>query len=781
MMFFKSILPMAAVLFAFFPTSNTQSIYAQDNLKYCNAVQNDVGLIRYSLRKISVTSTEEGEIGDAMTLVPRVYPCLNSLVVKGAKDDWRASISGDPSMLVVNYEAKKPCGATKTAITVTPHVSVFKVTFPEGTQDKYLVFDFTKYRVDDWAALYKWTERTVTRIDDRTIQATIGEPGKIGAYYTIKFSVPCIGSGTIDSSGVIKEGAIKVTGTKLGIYARFDSPTVTVVIAGSYTSMGKAEEFLTSEVTDFDNVHQRCLSAWNQVLNHVEIEGSENSKRMAYSALYSMLVNIIDGSDGSVYLKYYSRPRSIASSAYWQFIGGFQSCCWDNFRTVYPFLMLSHPETMTDVVNTYLSRYQRDGIVAGNIGLFTGPTGGHISIRFTPVLIAEAQASGIQADYSKLYEALKDNFDNETYLPESFNKLGYITQPPSGGKACSHTLEFATSLHALAMLAKVNDDNTNMEKYLRLSKNYANLWDSSHMAFRVKNEDGSWGVVEYETNTWNPNPQGLFEGTTADWMFAVPHDPYGLIDLPGQKDFVKRVVNYSEKDTWFNDYQYNYPYLLYYADAANEAQKILRNVWIPLFKDGIIYEGVSPKPGYNPWKTHYTSNAGWLLCSMLGLYPMNAPSGQYIITSPAIEKAVIHHGDKAISVHAKNNSEENIYIRSIKVDGKNYPCYMIPAQRLTRGAKIELDMTSDPSLKLGSLYISSTDGFVQSVELVSDSRLKCVIEAAIIDATTKIYSKTKPVKVLVNGEKDKTWTYDEAKKTVTIQTAGTASIAVFSM
>jgi len=317
MLLLKSILPALTILAAIFPAIGTQFVFALDNTKYCNAVQNKVGLIRYPLGTIGISSTDSGEITNVMTLVPRVYPCLDSVVVRSRRDDWRDSISGDPSMLTVKYRADKPSGVTTAAITVTPHVSVFKVAFPEGAQNKYLVFDFSKYGVDDWAELYKWTQRTVTRIDNRTIQATIGKPGKVGAYYTIKFSKPCTGSGTFDASGVITDGAGSVTGTKLGMYARFDASTVTVAIAQSFTSMDEAKEFLASEYTDFNTAQQSCRQAWNRILNRIEIEGSENSKRMAYTSLYTMYANIIDGSKGSCYSKYYPRPRSLSSSAYW--------------------------------------------------------------------------------------------------------------------------------------------------------------------------------------------------------------------------------------------------------------------------------------------------------------------------------------------------------------------------------------------------------------------------------------------------------------------------------
>ena len=167
---------------------------------------------------------------------------------------------------------------------------------------------------------------------------------------------------------------------------------------------------------------------------------------------------------------------------------------------------------------------------------------------------------------------------------------------PAGGKACSETLEWATSMEAMALLAKANRDPAGLRRYERLSKVYTNVWDSTNQVFRLKNADGTWGPMNNTNWTWNPNPQGLFEGTTKDWMFSVPHDPYGLMNLPGQERLVERVVEYCLNDTWFNDYQYHYPYLLYYAGAPNEAQRILRQSWIPMFEAGVMYEGVRPKP-----------------------------------------------------------------------------------------------------------------------------------------------------------------------------------------
>ena len=73
------------------------SMSAQSNINYCNSVQNKAGLIRYPFGTIAVSSTNLSEIADAMTLTLRVYPCVNEVVSRGDNNEWRASVTGDPS------------------------------------------------------------------------------------------------------------------------------------------------------------------------------------------------------------------------------------------------------------------------------------------------------------------------------------------------------------------------------------------------------------------------------------------------------------------------------------------------------------------------------------------------------------------------------------------------------------------------------------------------------------------------------------------------------------
>jgi len=758
--------------------SFNRSALALNRLQYCNAVQSKIGFVRFPRGTIGVWSTEFGEMADVMTRVPRIYPCADTVVMKGDEEEWRSSVTGDPSRLVITYKFEKPGAATTSEITVAPHVAVFRYTFLERTHKRYLVFDFSRMNVEGWAALNRWTDRKISRLDDRTFQASIGEPGRMMAFYVIQFNVPCLEFGAVDPSGRMGKGRNASEGTSKTMYARFDSTTVTVAVAGSFADLGKAQDYLASEFTDFDTARQRCGRAWEEVLGRVEIDGPENSKRMAYTALYSIYSNIITADEGSCYADWCSHPTSVSSSAFWQFIGGYQSCAFDNSHAAYPFLLLVFPEVMSDVVDTYLARYKRDGIVSGNACLYTGPIGGKFNIRYTPVVAAAACMHGVRTDYSAMYAALKDNFQNTDCVPADLSRLGYLVHAPDDPFPVSRTLELAAASDCMAMLAKAEKDHKEIKNFIHMAQSYKNLWDKENRIFRAKDRSGKWGAINNADWTWNPNPQGLFEGTNLDYSFCVPHDPYGLIGLPGQENFVDRMIDYCGHDAWFNDFSYVYPYLLYYAGAANEAQNILRRSWIPLYKDGVMFENVCAKPPHNGWNGHYTSNAAWLLCSMIGLYPVQSPAGQYIIASPSVSEAAIRRGAKCISIRAKNNNEENIYIQSIKLDGKNYPCYMIPAQRLISGAEIELEMGSDPMSGLGNLYISSTDGFVQDAELLQEGHLECTVAAAVKAATTKIYCHTRPDRVVINGRNVKNARYDEIQKILILQTEDTAKIKV---
>jgi putative alpha-1,2-mannosidase len=90
--------------------------------------------------------------------------------------------------------------------------------------------------------------------------------------------------------------------------------------------------------------------------------------------------------------------------------------------------------------------------------------------------------------------------------------------------------------------------------------------------------------------------------------------------------------------------------------------------------------------------------SAWYILSAMGLYQVEPAGGKYIIGSPIMDKATISLGDgKNFSIICKNNSPENIYVQSAKLNGKTYTKSYIMYQDMMKGGTLELQMGNQPS------------------------------------------------------------------------------------
>jgi putative alpha-1,2-mannosidase len=82
---------------------------------------------------------------------------------------------------------------------------------------------------------------------------------------------------------------------------------------------------------------------------------------------------------------------------------------------------------------------------------------------------------------------------------------------------------------------------------------------------------------------------------------------------------------------------------------------------------------------------------------MLGLYP-NAGQDYYLINTPLLKETtfVLQNG-KTFTIKANKLSDKNRYIRSIKLNGKDYPYSAIRHKDIMAGGKLVLEMGNKPS------------------------------------------------------------------------------------
>jgi putative alpha-1,2-mannosidase len=90
--------------------------------------------------------------------------------------------------------------------------------------------------------------------------------------------------------------------------------------------------------------------------------------------------------------------------------------------------------------------------------------------------------------------------------------------------------------------------------------------------------------------------------------------------------------------------------------------------------------------------------SAWYVLSSIGLYQVEPAGGKFVIGSPLFDEATVNVGDgKTFTIRAKNNSKENIYVQSAKLNGKPYPKSYLLYQDIVKGGMLELEMGSEPS------------------------------------------------------------------------------------
>ena len=90
--------------------------------------------------------------------------------------------------------------------------------------------------------------------------------------------------------------------------------------------------------------------------------------------------------------------------------------------------------------------------------------------------------------------------------------------------------------------------------------------------------------------------------------------------------------------------------------------------------------------------------SAWYILSSMGLYQVEPAGGRYIIGSPLFNKATMQvSGGKTFTIVATDNSKENIYVQSAKLNGKRYTKSYILYDDIRKGGVLELQMGNKPS------------------------------------------------------------------------------------
>lgn len=583
--------------------------------------------------------------------------------------------------------------------------SIYRFTFPES-ESSSVIFDASQSIARDIASymggkllgneVYVYPEDAAVRM---MIHIQAGWPdGPYRLYVSAKMNRMPAAYGVWEdgkiSAGVRSLVCDTLSTTHKGAYFTYktsEGEELLLKLAISFTGFERADDLLASEIPgwDFEKVKENGRKAWNKKLSAVRIDDeSFEKKKIFYSALYRVFTMARDRSRDN------GRWRS--EYPFWDDNYAY----WDTFRTAYPLLVLIDEKAVADNILAMMDRFIHNGCVYD--GFIAGmervaEQGGND----VDCIISDACLKGVEGvDWEKAYAIVRHNAENRRigYAfdgdgvdgPDArYKELGYI---PSCAMSSSQTLEFAYNDYCAALMAEKLGHSDDAQKYFNRSHKWTALWnpDLSDGTYRgfidALDKDGKFDGIDptvYGGSWISP----FYEGSSWTYSYFVPHDFDTLVTLMGGNETFVERLDYGMRHKLVK-YD-NEPGFLAARSFVYAGRPDLSSYWV----HHSIHNGFDLE-GY-PGNEDTGAMASWYIFCNLGLCP-NAGQDFYYLNAPMVKDAVIMlSGGRKLHITA-NASEENVYIKSLKVNGKQWNSAILPHSEIARGGSLEFELSDKP-------------------------------------------------------------------------------------
>lgn len=524
-------------------------------------------------------------------------------------------------------------------------------------------------------------------------------------FYQIKFSHPI--------KELLKEDTINPKKMALEFINPKNDPII-VKIGISAVDIDGAKKNLEQEIGNksFEEVQKIAEETWEKQLQKIVIEDANHHNKVNfYTAMYHAMIapNVYQDVDG----RYRGMDLGIHKTTDFEYYTVFS--LWDTYRAAHPLYTIIEQKRTNDFIHTFLAKYDEGGIMP-IWDLSANYTGCMIGYHAVPV-IADAFLKGIKNyDTEKALQAMKHSAIQDKLGLESYKKFGFIPVEKES-ESVSKTLEYAYDDWTIAQMAKSLGKENDYKIFMERAQHYKNVFDpeTKFMRGRFKN---SWfsPFDPYEVNF------NYTEANSWQYSFYVPQDITGFMNLLGGKQALENQLDnlfMAKNETsgrnqaditgligqyaHGNEPSHHMAYLYNFVNKPHKTQEKVRQILTELYQNSP--DGISGNEDCGQM-------SAWYIFSSLGFYPVTPGSNQYIIGSPLFEKATINlESGKSFTIQAKNSSSENKYIKSIKLNGKNYEFSYINHQDIINGGNLVFEMTHQPT------NWGTKDAFIPSTEI----------------------------------------------------------------
>ena len=628
--------------------------------------------------QMHLSGTGIGDLGD-VSLLPMTNPSQREVKFSHRAEYVRPG-----------YYSVMLASGIRVELTATQRVAFHRYSFPADATKGYIALNLAQGIGWD-----KMTSCKFKQESDKTItgfRMSEGWAKDQRVYFVAEFSEPVkLEENERDTIGIFS-------------VASTNQPLL-VKVGISAVSVENARENLQQELPgwNFASVVAKANADWNRELSKIAIKTQdERAKRIFYTALYHTMIapsvfsdvnGEYRGADGKTHKGDFTDYTTFS--------------LWDTYRAAFPLMTLIQPEMQRDLAETMLHIFKQQGklpvwhLMGNETDCMVGNPG-------IPVLV-DIALKGFNVDKKAVFEAVKASAMRDERGMGLLKKYGYIPCDLDPEKeTVAKGLEYALADACIAKLAKQLGKTEDYKYFYKRSQSYRDFYFDKQTKFMRGVTSDHKFREPFDPFSTVHRQDDYTEGNAWQYVWLVPHDVHGLVAaFGGEKSFVSKldslfIVNgdmgaeASPDITGLigqyahgNEPSHHILYMYNYVGQPWKGAEKIRYVLANLYHDD--FDGLSGNEDVGQM-------SAWYILSSVGFYQVDPAGGRYVFGSPLFDEATLNVGNgKTFRVVAHNNSSENKYIQSAKLNGKPYTRSYIDFKDIVRGGTLEFVMGNKPS------------------------------------------------------------------------------------
>lgn len=628
--------------------------------------------------QMHLSGTGIGDLGD-VSLLPMTNPSQREVKFSHRAEYVRPG-----------YYSVMLASGIRVELTATQRVAFHRYSFPADATKGYIALNLAQGIGWD-----KMTSCKFKQESDKTItgfRMSEGWAKDQRVYFVAEFSEPVkLEENERDTIGIFS-------------IASTNQPLL-VKVGISAVSVENARENLQQELPgwNFASVVAKANADWNRELSKIAIKTQdERAKRIFYTALYHTMIapsvfsdvnGEYRGADGKTHKGDFTDYTTFS--------------LWDTYRAAFPLMTLIQPEMQRDLAETMLHIFKQQGklpvwhLMGNETDCMVGNPG-------IPVLV-DIALKGFNVDKKAVFEAVNASAMRDERGMGLLKKYGYIPCDLDPEKeTVAKGLEYALADACIAKLAKQLGKTEDYKYFYKRSQSYRDFYFDKQTKFMRGVTSDHKFREPFDPFSTVHRQDDYTEGNAWQYVWLVPHDVHGLVAaFGGEKPFVSKldslfIVNgdmgadaspditgligqYAHGNEPSHHILYMYNYVGQPWKGADKIRYVLAN----LYHDD--FDGLSGNEDVGQM-------SAWYILSSVGFYQVDPAGGRYVFGSPLFDEATLNVGNgKTFRVVAHNNSSENKYIQSAKLNGKPYTRSYIDFKDIVRGGTLEFVMGNKPS------------------------------------------------------------------------------------